>query len=545
MPKEQEKEVKKDKPQGEKPAKKTYPLTEQEKAAKAKVQKIEKQIDDIEEKIKAIMHKLHEKEFTRGKLRSKIMESRNAVIKIGEQISEKRNAQKEAFTKAQQYIDSLHKRKYRRAEQRAELQKLLPRGAQLPPIRETEEGAEAGVSDYDRAIKIVMQEIEFVQQRHRTSSFTAAEERKMMGTEARWRSVIEQIKQLEENAAQPLADLAEVDVLGCLETCRKLSDEISKLRESSLPHYKEIADSLKKLEENRAGVPELIQERNTLINEAKELVAKLHDAAFESDKARYEAVQTRNAKRVEDAAKESAEIKARIEEFKKNREARIERAMNSLPHEREVEAAKVLLSYLRSIALPGTCGVTEAEAPKPKAPREKKPTLTSAPSVEVEEASFGATEILVSRKSQPVPKVGKKQNKKKKAAEPKPAEPKKKTLEDHVRVSPSHLREFEVVSVSVPDTFGEVEACYNEVKEKLEAYEKVRTALREEREKALKEAEKKALEDAAKKEEQPKEEEQPKAEEEPKEEKPKEEEEPKAEEAGAAVPAEEPAPESQ
>jgi len=545
MPKDQKREQKKDKPQGDKnKEKKTHPLTEEEKAAQAKVDKIEKEIEQTQAAIKDIMGKIREKESTRSKLRNKVMENRDALNKIYQQITEKRHAQSEAFSKAQRYIDSLRKRRNRRADERAELMKLLPRDAQLPPLREDEEGA-GGVSDYDRAIKIVMEEIEKVQQRHRISSFTAYEERKMMGAEARWKSVIEKIKELEQSAAAPLADLAEVDVLGCLETCRKLKEEINQLQDSCIPHYKEIADSIQKLEENRTGVPKLIQDRDALLAQVKGSVAKLQEANFEFDMARYKAVQARNQKRREEIAKESAAIKARIEEIKKNREARIEKAMNTLPHEREVAAAKDLLSYLRTIALPGTCDTSESAAPKAKPQAKPQPTLTSAPSVELEEASFGATEMIVSRKSQPVPKVAKKQNKKKKAApaEQKPAEPKKKSPEDPVQVSPAHLNNFEILSLTVPETYGDVEARYNEIKERLEGYEKVRAAIREEREKSLQEAEKKALEEAEKKEEAKQEEEKPK-EEEPKaeEEKPKEEE-PKAEEPAAAT--EEPAAESQ
>jgi len=534
MPKDQ-KEVKKDKREGEKPAKKPHPLTEEEKAAQAKVDKLEKQIEEVQGKIKVVLAKIHEKENARYNLRTAAMGHRNTINEIHVQITEKRNAQNEAFSKAQQYIEALRKRRHRRSDEREELMKLLPHGAELPPLREEEED---GVSDYDRAIKIVMHEIEKIQERHRTSSFSASEERKMMGSEARWKAAIEKIKLLEQAAAAPLADLAEVDVLGLLATCRKLKEEIAALNESCVPHYKEIANANQKLEEIRADVPKLIQERIALFGQAKDLVAKYQDATFELDKARFKAREARNKKYLEDLATKSAEIKARLAEEKKKREARIEKAMNTLPHEREVAAANELLPYLRSIALPGTCGTSETAAPKAKSQPQQKPTLTSAPSVELEEASFGATEMIVSRKAQPVPKIAKKQNKKKKAApaesEPKKTEPKKKTLEDPVKVAPAQFRKFEVLSLSVPETYGEVEACYNEIKEKLEGFEKVRSAIKEEREKSLQEAEKKALEEAAAKKEQAKEEES-KAEE-PKEEPPKTEE--------AAAPAE-PAAESQ
>jgi len=503
MPKEQKKDGKK--PQGEKAApKKTFPLTEEEKTAQAKVEKFEKQIEEAQAKVKDIMFKIREKESTRNKLRNKVNENRDAIKKIVEQIEEKKTAQKEAHDKAQQYIEALRKRRNRRADERAELLKLLPRDADLPPLRE-EEGATAGVSDYDRAIKIVQRELERLRLAHSTSSSTGmAAERKMMSSEAHWKDVIAQIKKLEESAAAPLADLAEVDVMGLLETCRKLKGEIAELQASTLPHYNAIAEALEKAEENRAGVPKLLQERNTLFAQVKELVTKYQEANFELDQAHFKAQQARNQKRREDAIKESAAIKARIEEAKKRREARIEKAMNTLPHEREVAAANDLLAYLRTIALPGTCGVSETAAPKPKVKAE--PTMTSAPSVELEEASFGATEICVSRKSQPVAKVAKKQGKKKKAApkEPVKTEPKKKTPEDSVEISPAYTNRFEILSLSVPETYAEVEARYNEIKEKLEGYEKVRSAIKEEREKSLKEAEQKALEEAQKKEEEKK-----------------------------------------
>jgi len=542
MPKDQKK------PQGEKgekPApKKTFPLTEEEKTAQAKIEKLDKQLEEAQAKVKEAMAKIREKESARSKLRGTVMENRDALKKIFEQIEEKRTAQTNAYNKCQQYIEALRKRRNRRADERAELMKLLPRGAELPPLREEEEGAAGGVSDYDRAIKIVQREIEKVQFQQNTSSFTKDDERRMMGSEARWRNVIQRIKDLEASAAAPLADLAEVDVVGLLETCRKLKAEIAQLEASCVPHYNAIAEAFKKLEETRAGVPKLLQERNALFTQVKEIVTKLQEANFEMDKARFKAQQTRNQKRREDAIKESAEIKARIEEAKKKREARIEKAMNTLPHEREVAAAKELLGYLRSIALPGTCGVSESAAPKPKPKAQPQPTLTSAPAVELDQASFGATEMVISRKSQPVAKVGKKQNKKKKAAaaEAPKAEPKKKTLEDPVRVAPNQTNRFEILSLPVPETYGEVEARYNEIKEKLEGYEKVRAAIKEQREKSLQEAEKKALEEAQKKEEEKKEEEK-------KEEEAKTEEPAPAEETPAAEPAAEaaaePAAESQ
>jgi len=488
------------KSQGEK---KTYPLTEEEKVAQAKITKLEKSLEDAQAKVKDIMMRVRDKESTRNKIWHTINENRDAIKKIHEQMEEKRSTQKEAYGKAQAYIEALRKRKHRRADERAELLKLLPKGAELPPLREEEEGAAAGgVSDYDRAIKIVHREMERIRLQHSTSISGTADDKRMIGFETHWNNVIERIKELERNAAAPLADLAEVDVMGCLETCRKLKVELDKLQASCIPHYNAIAEAFEKLEENRAGVPKLLQERNTLFAEVKELVAKLAEANFEMDKARYKAQKARNQKRREDALKESAEIKARNEEFKKRREARIEKAMNTLPHEREVVAAKELLSYLRTVALPGTCGTSESAAPKPKV--KAQPTMTSAPAVELEEASFGATEIVVSRKSQPAGKVAKKQNKKKKPAgttEAPKAEPKKKTPEDPVTILPMYTNRFEILSLQVPETYGEVEARYNEIKEKLEGYEKVRAEIKEQREKSLQEAEKKALEEAEKKKE--------------------------------------------
>jgi len=503
MQKEQKKEtLKGGKPKGGKGGKPQAErkLTEPEKTAQAKVEQIEKQIDETQKKIRENMYQTREKENTRYNLNMKIRTNRDALGKIMTQLKEKQEALKETYGKVTQYMDAIRKRKHRRADEREELVKLLPRGAQLPPLKESEEAS--GVSDYDRAIKLVEEEIERIENTHRTSTFTSEQERKMMGAEARWRSVIVQIKELERKAAEPLADLAEVDVLALLETCRKLKAEIAELEASCAPHYNEIAEAFKKLEENHAPVPKLIEERNALLAQAKDLVVKLHQAQLELNKVGFKAYRERQQKRMEDARKESETIKTRLEEAKKRREALIERSMNSLPHDREVVSANALLSYLRSIALPGTCGVTESAAPKPKTSAPQKPTLTSAPSVELEEASFGATEMVVSRKTQPVPKVAKKkQNKKKKAAAPAEpvTEPKKKTLEDHVSVSPAQLNHFEVLSLSVPETYGEVESCYNEVKEKLEGYEKIRAKVKEEREKSLQEAEKKAAEEEAKK----------------------------------------------
>jgi len=532
------------KKEGNKPGpKKTFPLTEDEKVARAKIDKLEKELEEAQKKVKEIMAAVREKESTRKKLRIKILDSTDALRKIHEQMDEKRQAQRQAFDKAQQYIDALRKRKNRRADEREELLKILPHGSELPPLRTGDEEDTDGVSDYDRAIKIVQQEIQKVEFQHSTSSFTKSSERKMMGREAGLRAVIEKIKELERNAAAPLADLAEVDVMGCLETCRKLKAEIAELNASSVPHYKAIADAMQQIEQIRASIPKILEERNALFAQVKEIVMKLQEANFEMDKARFKAQQARNQKRREELANESAAIKARIEEAKKRREAMIEKALNTLPFEREVAAAKELIAYLRSIALPGTCGIPENTAPKTKS-QPAQPTLTSAPSVELEEASFGATEMVVSRKTVAVPKVAKKANKKKAAQQPKKAEPKKKTAEDSVRVAPTQFHRFEILSLSAPETYGEVEARYNEIKEKLEGFEKVRAEAKEQREKSIQEAEKKAQEEAAKKAE---EREAAKAEaEKPKEEEPKAEE-PAAAEAPAAEPVatEEPAAESQ
>jgi len=501
MPEDKKKVAKKGKTEGEGKAapKKQFPLTEEEKVAQAKVEKCEKQIEEQTARLKEVLGKLSEKDNTRYKLRQQIFEHRDAIKKIQEQVEEKKTAQNDAFNRATKYIDSLRKRKNRRADERAELQKLLPHDAQLPPIRGEEEGSEA-VNDYDRAIKIVQNEIERLEHVHATTSNSVAEERKLIGAVARWTSVIDQIKALQEKAAAPLAELAEVDVMACLETCRKLKDEIRDLQASTLPHYDAIADACKKIEENRAEVPKLIQSRTAIFAQMKEIVARLHEAQFEFDNARFKAQHARNEKRRADALQESAAIKARLEEAKKNREARIEKAMNTLPHEREVAVANQLLGLLRSVALPGTCGISEsAGTAKPKA----QPTLSSAPAVELEEASFGATTMVVSRKNQPIAKVGKKQNKKKKAAaaEPKSQEPKKKSKEDPVRVAPMTANLCEELSLKVPENYGEVEETYNAVKEKLEGFEKIRAMIREQREKDLQEAEKKAEEEAAKKEE--------------------------------------------
>jgi len=501
MPKDQKTEAK-----GEKAApRKQFPLTEEEKAAQAKVDKCEKQIEELSARVKEIKSKLAEKENARIKLRQAILQNRNAIKKITEQIEEKRKAQNEAFGRAQKFIDSLRNRKSRRSDERAELMKLLPKDAHLPPLREEEDGPAGTVSDYDRAIKIVDAEIERIQMAHATGENSVQEEKRVIGSIARWNSVKDKIKELEAKAAAPLAELAEVDVMSLLETCRKLKGEIQELQKSYLPHYAAIEEAVKKTEENRADVPNLLENRAAIVAQIKEAVARLHDAEFELDTARFKAQHARNEKRRAEAQQKSEAIKARNAEFDKKREDRIAKAMNTLPHEREVAVANQLLSLLRSVALPGTCGIPESAAPA--APKAKAgPTMKSAPSLELEESAPNATQMVVSRKTQPVPKVGKKQNKKKAAAaaaaeETKKQEPKKKTKEDLVRVSPVAAGFCDELSLKVPTTYGEVEETYNAAKEKLEGFEKVRNMIKEKREKDLQEAEKKAIEDAAKKEE--------------------------------------------
>jgi len=502
MPKEQKAEKKGEK-KGEKGApKKQYPLTEEEKVAQAKVDKCDKQLEELGARVKEVMGKVREKESARGKLRHVVLENRDAIKKINEQIDEKRKAQSEAFSRAQKYIDSLRHRKSRRSDERAELMKLLPRDAQLPPLREEEEGPAGTVSDYDRAIKIVEAEIEKIQYNHAISPNTVQEEKRVIGAVARWTATIEKIKELERKAAAPLAELADVDVMALLETCRKLKGEIQELQKSCIPHYAAIEDAIKKMEENGAEVPKLLEDRAAVFAQVKEVVARLHDAEFELDTARFKAQHARNEKRRAEAQQQSETIKTRIAEANKKREDRIEKAMNTLPHEREVAVATQLLAQLRSVALPGTCGIPESAASS--APKAKtQPTMKSAPSLELEESAPNATQMVVSRKTQPVPKVGKKQNKKKAAApeEPKKQEPKKKTKEDPVRVSPVAAGYCDELSLKVPTTYGEVEETYNAAKEKLEGFEKVRNMIKEQREKALQEAEKKAEEEAAKKEE--------------------------------------------
>jgi len=342
--------------------------------------------------------------------------------------------------------------------------------------------------------------MEKIQLQHATMG---TDDKRIIGSIARWNAVIEKIKELERKAAAPLADLADVDVEACLETCRKLKEEIKVLQDSCIPHYDAIAQCVAEMEKNRTDVPKLIEERISLYAQIKDVVARLHNDQFEYDQAHFKAQHAQNEKRRAEALAKSQSIKARLEEMRKTQEARIEKAMNTLPHEREVAVATRLLSSLRSVALPGTCGTSETSAapaaPKPKA----QPTMTSAPAVELEEAVVTATTVVVSRKSQPIPKVGKKQNKKKaeKAAEPKTQEPKKKTKEDTVRIPPVAANYCEELSVSIPTTYGELEETYNLVKEKLEAFEKVRAMVREQRQKELQEAEQKAKEEAAKKDE--------------------------------------------
>jgi len=503
-PKEQTKGPKKGKGEGE-GNKRPYPVSEAEKAALAKLQKLDKQFEELIGHYKEVKEKIFVKENARFKIRQEMSNNRVELKKKNEQIEEKRNAMNESYKTAQKYIEALRKRKSRRSDERAELVKLLPRNADLPPLREDDEESAGTVSDYDRAIKLVQREIERIQLQHATHSGGIQEERKLISAIARWNSVIEQIKALEEKAAAPLADIAEVDVMTCLETCRKLKAEIQELYDACIPHYNAIAEGCKKMEEVRADIPKLIQEREAIFAQLKEGVARMHEVQYELDVAHFKAQQAYNEKRHAEAVQESTAIKARIEEAQKKREDRIAKAMNTLPHEREVAVATQLLSLLRSVALPGTCDVPEtARAPgaaKPKA----QPTLSSAPAVEIEESSFGKTVMVVSRKSQPVPKVSKKHNKKKAAppAEPaaEPAAPKKKTKEDKVRIPPLAANQCEELSLSIPTTYGELEETYRLAKEKLEGYEKIRAMIRETREKELHDAEKKAEEEAAKKEE--------------------------------------------
>lgn len=542
MPKDQKniavKEAKKDgRKEGKKDdkPKRQIPLTEEEKVAHAKIDKCDKQLDELTASFKDVMGKLREKDSARAKQRSAIFDNRDALKKIFEQIEEKKSSQNEFYGRAQKYIEALRKRKTRRADERAELVKLLPHDAELPPLREDDDAA--AVSDYDRAIKIVQRELERMRDNFAANG---RDERKLIAATGRWNAVIEKIKELEAKAAAPLAELAEVDVMTCLEACRRLKTEIQKLQDSCLPHYAAIEEAVQKSEEIRADVPKLIKERDNILARIKEVVSQLHDAQYEYDVARFKAQKVHNEKRRAEALKESQEIKARLEEIRKNREARIQKAMNALPYDREVAVATEVLASLRSVALPGTCDIPESAASAPKA--KAQPAVTSAPAVEIEEASFGKTEMIVSRKTQPVPKVGKKQNKKKKAAaaaaaEDAPKEPKKKTKEDAVRVPPFAANRLEELSLNVPETYGELEETYKAVKERLENYERIRATVREQHEKELREAQEKAEEEAAAKAKEKADAEAAKPAETA--------EEPAAEEPAAAPAAEEPAAESQ
>jgi len=494
--KEQRREQKKGESEGKAP-KKQIPMTEEEKAANANIAKCEKQLEELTQRLKEVMGKIHEKDSTRRSLLMGMIENREAIKKKNDQMEQKRKAQKESLDRALKYIDALRNRKHRRSDERAELVKLLPRDAELPPLNEEDEESTHSVSDYDRAIKIVQHEIERLTSSYATkSSGSVAEERKQIAAVARWNNIIEQIKELEKKAAAPLAELAEVDVMTCLETCRKLKEEIREISESCVPLYNAIAEASKKMADNSADAPKLVQERVSIFAQIKETVDHLHELQFEADKAHYKSLVAYNEKRRANLLQESAEIKARIEEAKKNREEIIKKAMNSLPHEREVAVAREVLASLRSVALPGTCGIPEsAGAPKPKA----QPTLASAPAMELEEAAPAATTMVISRKSQPVAKVAKKNKKKKAPAADASEGPKKRSKEDHVRIPPIAANGCQELAVNIPDTYGEVEETYNLVKEKLEGFEKIRAMVREQREKELQEAEKKAEERAAEK----------------------------------------------
>lgn len=481
---------------------------------------VEKTLEAKTLRLKAVAGQIREKEAKRGKLRHKILENRNAIKGVRDQQKEKRLAQRKLFDGVQKYMKGLHERKNHRSTARARLVKLLPKGASLPPLRDDDEFEGSSVSDYDRAVALVQEEIRELEMRISTESMTLPEERRIKGEITDWNRAIREIRQLEAELEGPQAELVETDVKGTLEACRKLEAEIVELNGSCKPFYEAIAAAVAEMEANRADLPKLLDERAALIKELQGLVARLHKVRYDLDMAHYKAGRDRFEKRRAEALKESEEIKARFARAKEARAALLEKAKNNLPHEHELETAKRLLAYLRSVALPGTCGVTEesfaaaAAERAAKAEMERK-RLVSAPSVEIaEEVRSEGTERVVSRKEQQPAPVGKRakraQAKKaaaaaaaapkkaaKEAAASKPKEEKPKQLGDKMKHAKSVVNDYEELSLAAPATYADADKSYHELEEKIAEYEKVRALVREEREKALMEPAKKDEEPVA------------------------------------------------
>ena len=529
--------AKKEEKKGEPRVVKKVEKSGEERSLEEQLAAVEKTLDAKTARLKTVAGQIREKEQTRNKLRRKVLENRAEIKKVRDQQKEKRQVQRKLFDEVQKYMKVLHERKNHRSVARARLVRLLPDGASLPPLRGDDEFEGSLVSDYDRAIALVRDEVRDLEMRLSTAVMSMSDERRVKAEISTWNRRVGEIQQLQIELEGPQAEAAETDVKGNLETCRKLEAEIAELNESCKPFYEGITAAIAEMAANRADLPKLLEERDALVGELKGLVARLHKVRYDLDVAHYKAGHDRFEKRRAEALKESEEIKARFARAKEARAALLESAKNNLPHEHELETARRLLAYLRSVALPGTCGVTEesfaaaAAARAAKAEMERK-RLVSAPSVEIaEDVRNMGTERVVSRKEQPVAAVGKKakraQAKKaaaaaaaaaapkkaeKKAAEAKPKEEKPKQPGDKMKHAKSVMNDYEELSLAAPATYADADKSYHELEEKIAEYEKVRALVREEREKALMEPAKKEEEEAPKEAETPKEEEEKKEE---------------------------------
>ena len=502
--------------------------TGEERSLEEQVAAIEKALDAKTARLKELARQLRDKEAKRVALRRKVLESREAIKRVRDQQKAKRETQKRLFDEVQQFMKGLHERRNRHATMRVRLLKLLPPGASLP--RRRDEYESSAVSDFDLAVQLVRDEIRELEMLLSTKPMSLTEERRTKGEISTWNRQIAQILELQAEFEGPQPELGETDVLVNLNMCRSLEKEIVALNESCAPHFAAIAAAVAEMAANREGLPQLLAERAALLGEVKGLVERLHKVRFDLDYAHYKASNARFEKRRADALKESAEYKARFERQKEARAAMLEKAKNNLPHEHELETAKRLLAYLRSVALPGTCDVTEesyaaaAAARAAKAEMESK-RLVSAPSVEIaEDARSEGTQRVVSRKEQAAAPVGKRAKRaqakaaaaaaaaskkaaaKEEAAAPKPKkeEEKPKQPGDKMKHGKTIVNDFEALSLTAPATYADADKSYHELQEKIAEYEKVRALVREEREKAL-------LDEPKKEEEEKKEEETPAA----------------------------------
>eukprot|EP00727_Mastigamoeba_balamuthi_P012552 m51a1_g792 hypothetical protein (629) ;mRNA; f:636733-638917 len=183
--------------------------------------------------------------------------------------------------------------------------------------------------------------------------------------------------------------------------------ELNRARAWRVSSFRNIERSFADIEENRKNLPELLVERNKLIDEIRKLVEQTHEERERCETARYNQHKEEQARLLAAAEKDSRERKDRISEFKRAREERERVAAERTPYDDELALADELAEHLRAEAPAGLALPQPGAAAAPAgaaAEKPRKPVVFKAPApakaAAIEEEGFdGAQVVLMADKS--------------------------------------------------------------------------------------------------------------------------------------------------